>query len=233
MEILKVLLLEKDPSRAARIATSLSSGNLDVVTVATSEDAISALALRHFDVLLLASTVNGVKSPVTIPESSSATPVLVVWGDHPDAGDALTIPATVPEQDLAREVLRIYRDADLSRDAASNALPAFDAVEFRSQMGGDQALIQEIVGLFFEDSMSQLQSIRTTLNDGDNQNASRLAHSLKGALGSLRAPRAHGYAAILEKAAAAGDAPRSRRALAALERSMDELALELRAILGA
>jgi HPt (histidine-containing phosphotransfer) domain-containing protein len=233
MAILKVLLVENDASRAARIAASLSAGNLDVVTVATSEDAKSALALRQFDVLLLTSTVDGSRPLVTLRERSVATTVLIVWGDHPDAGEALTIPATVPEQDLALEILRVHQDADLRRDAASDALPVFDKAEFRNQMGGDEALIHEIVGLFFEDSISQLQTIRTMLEGGDNQNASRLAHSLKGALGSLRAPRAHHCAAILEKAASTGDAPRSQHAFAALEKSMDELALELRAILGA
>jgi HPt (histidine-containing phosphotransfer) domain-containing protein len=235
MTFLKLLLVENDPRRAVRIATSLSSGNLEVVTVATRDEAISALALRQFDIVLLTSAADGLNSPLTFEfsERNGVAPVLVTWGDNPVAGEALAISAAVPELDLAVEILRVHEEAELRRDAASEALPVFDPVEFRNQMGGDEALIREIVGLFFEDSIGQLHSIRTILDGGDVQNASRLAHSLKGALGSLRAARAQRCAAVLEKATAAGDAPRSKRAFAALEKAMDELAIELRAILDA
>jgi HPt (histidine-containing phosphotransfer) domain-containing protein/CheY-like chemotaxis protein len=235
MTFLKLLLVENDPRRAVRIAASLSSGNLDVVTVATRDEVMSALALRQFDVVLLTSATNSLSSLLTfeISERNGAAPVLVTWGDNSAAGEGLAISAAVPEQDLAAEILRVYQEADLRRDAASEALPVFDPVEFRNQMGGDEALIREIVGLFFEDSIGQLHSIRTILDDGDAQNASPLAHSLKGALGSLRAARAQRCAAVLEKATAAGDAPRSKRAFAALEKAMDELAIELQAILDA
>ena len=72
-----------------------------------------------------------------------------------------------------------------------------------------------------------------TLDGGDCQTASRLAHSLKGALGSLRSERGRHCAGLLEMAAAAGDVPGSKSAFAALEKTMDALALELRAMLAA
>ena len=234
MAFLRLLLVESDPVRAARIAALLSSGNLDVATVATGEEARSALATRQFDVVL-ASTAKSVESLLLFesPEKNGAVPALVVWGDRPDARDALTVPATVPEQELAVEILRLYRESASRREGSSDALPVFDPIEFRSQMGGDETLIREIVGLFFEDSVSQLQDIRATLDGGDCQTASRLAHSLKGALGSLRSERGRHCAGLLEMAAAAGDEPGSKSAFAALEKTMDALALELRAMLAA
>lgn len=230
MAFLKLLLIEKDPARASRIAASLSSGNIDVTIVATTEEAQSALALRQFDLVLLTSSMASLESSLPFHERNGVRPLLAIWGHRPDAGDVLTISGTVTEEELAVEILRVYREADLRRDTAPDTLPVFDPVQFRDQMGGDKELIKEIVGLFFEDSFGQLQRIRTMLDSGDTANVSTLAHSLKGALGSLHAARAHCCAAILEKAAAAGDTPRVKRTFAALEKAMDELALELRAI---
>jgi HPt (histidine-containing phosphotransfer) domain-containing protein len=234
MTLLKLLLVENDSNRAARLIAALSSGNLDVVSVPSAEAAASALAIQQFDVVFLASNTASGKSPLTIqsPERNNSSPVVIVWGEHPDASGALAIAAALPEQELAAEILRMHQEAR-RRDTDAESLSVFDSVEFHSQMGGDEDLIREVVELFFTDSLSQLQSIRTMIEGADCRGASRLAHSLKGALGSLRAARAQHFAGILEKTAAAGDAPRVRRAFATLEKAMDELAAELRHIVPA
>ena len=98
-------------------------------------------------------------------------------------------------------------------------------------MGGDTDLMREIVGIYFEESAGQMRDLAEALDRGENTRASRLAHSLKGSLGSLHAARARHWAQTLESAAAAGEAERSRSAFAALRDAVEELAPDLRKVL--
>jgi HPt (histidine-containing phosphotransfer) domain-containing protein len=65
------------------------------------------------------------------------------------------------------------------------------------------------------------------------QPASRVAHSLKGSLGSLHAPRARHWAQTLELAAASGDGERYRQSFSALEQSLSDLEPKLQDLLKA
>src|SRR6185437_13261128 len=98
-------------------------------------------------------------------------------------------------------------------DDAASRLPIFDLPGFRQQMGDDPDLMREIVGIFFEESAGQMRELSETMSRGEIGRASRLAHSLKGSLGSLHAARARHWAQTLEAAAAAGDSGRSQAAL--------------------
>jgi HPt (histidine-containing phosphotransfer) domain-containing protein len=69
------------------------------------------------------------------------------------------------------------------------------------------------------------------LNSNEYNGASRIAHSLKGALGSIHAERARHWAAALESATAAGDHERSRQCLISLEKTLAILQPELRPLL--
>lgn len=53
------------------------------------------------------------------------------------------------------------------------------------QAGEDQALLEELLGLLCESSLSDLQKIRDNLTAGDAQAVADAAHSIKGAAASL------------------------------------------------
>lgn len=69
---------------------------------------------------------------------------------------------------------------------------------------GQTGLLDELFGLFKEDTPSRLEGIQRSLDAGDATGVSETAHALKGAAGTLGASRMRGLAADLERTAKGG-----------------------------
>jgi HPt (histidine-containing phosphotransfer) domain-containing protein/CheY-like chemotaxis protein len=230
----KVLLVEDDPARAQRVGSALARCGIESFHTTGADETEEALGIRQFDVILLSSLA---KPPEVLRRLQTATRRLcpsakfIVWGAC-EAGlcDGI-LPEHISEADLASELSAAQNRAVANGDDAGSRLPVFDLPGFRQQMGDDPDLMREIVGIFFEESAGQMRELNETLARGEIVRASRLAHSLKGSLGSLHAARARHWAQTLETAAAAGDANRSHAALMALSEAIDELIPDLREVL--
>lgn len=86
---------------------------------------------------------------------------------------------------------------------------------------GATGLLQEMVEIYRQDMPDRLKALDVTLEGvGDFQEASEVAHALKGAASTMGAPRARAVAALMEGG--------GRKSELSLER-MRELSLELRA----
>jgi HPt (histidine-containing phosphotransfer) domain-containing protein len=68
-------------------------------------------------------------------------------------------------------------DSDLERDAGQ----AVDWEAARQMTGGDDALLDELVALFPEESGNHLEAIRRAIELGDSDSLNRAAHTLKSA----------------------------------------------------
>jgi HPt (histidine-containing phosphotransfer) domain-containing protein len=230
----KVLLIEKDPARAERICEALAACNMESFRATGAEEVEEALGVRQFDVVLLSSLG---KPPETLRRIHSATRRLcpsakfIVWGAC-EAGlcDAV-LPGQLSEPELGHELVRAQQGGVAPGGDLTAHLPVFDLPAFRQQMGDDPELMREIVGIFFEESVEQMHELNEMIARGETISASRLAHSLKGSLGSLHAARARHWAQALEAAAAVGDAGGSQTALHALGQAIDELTPDLRKVL--
>lgn len=230
----KVLLIEEDRDRARRIAKALARCDIETFHTTDADQAEEALGIRQFDVVLLSSLARPAE---TLGRLHSATRRLCpsakffVWGKCEAALCDAVLPEHVSEPELGEELLRAHKRAAAGGDDSVSRLPVFDLSGFRQQMGGDAELMREIVGIFFEESEGQMRELHEVMERGEIARASRLAHSLKGSLGSLHAARARHWAQTLEAAAAAGDSIRSQHALLALSQAIDELTPSLREVL--
>lgn len=230
----KVLLIEEDPVRAQQIHNALSNCGVETFRTGGAAEAEEALAIRRFDVVLLSSLV---QPPEVLTRIQSAVRRLcpsakfLVWGTCEAGFCDVVVPAHVSERELASELGRARQPATPGAGDAANTLPVFDLTGFRQNMGDDRELMREVVGIFFEESAGQMQELSEKLASGDTTRVSRLAHSLKGSLGSLHAARARHWAQALEVAAAAGDSNHSRTALEKLSQAIDELTPNLRDVL--
>jgi two-component system, sensor histidine kinase and response regulator len=98
---------------------------------------------------------------------------------------------------------------------------AFDIADLLDQLGGDQQLAEEIIGLFLQDCPQQLSAIKAAIDAGDSRQLYVVAHTLKGAAGALSAEAVADAARTLEtlgregRVTAAGDAWQSLEAEAA------------------
>jgi HPt (histidine-containing phosphotransfer) domain-containing protein len=85
----------------------------------------------------------------------------------------------------------------------------------------------EIIDLFAAECAEELPALATSLAGEDFERGSRVAHSLKGSLGSLHAARARRHAADLEMAARERNALDYARALASLSAEITTLQTHL------
>jgi HPt (histidine-containing phosphotransfer) domain-containing protein len=231
----RLLLVEEDSARADRIVQILSAADYDVLCAADTESAKEALGLRQFDLVLISSR-EGMPAAAeleTVTGRLSSPAVVLAYGSSGETSGKRIIPASVTESDLPAAIAQARKLASIDRDDAASQLPVFELASFRQQMADDTDLMKEIIGIFFEESAEQLGDIRNALDGGEYGRAARLAHSLKGSLGSLHAPRARYWAQALEASAVAGDLDSSKRNLGVLEQSISGLNPELRRVLDA
>jgi HPt (histidine-containing phosphotransfer) domain-containing protein len=145
--------------------------------------------------------------------------------------DYLTKP--IKPDDLAAALNQLSADAQPAAPAGASAPgePAagagFDFSAALSYVGGDRALLDELLVIFAEDAPVRMDAIRKAIAGGDAQELTREAHTLKGALKILGAAAAAGLALELETLGREGDMSRARNAGAALQRAMDRLTQEL------
>jgi PAS domain S-box-containing protein len=105
-----------------------------------------------------------------------------------------------------------------SEAAAEIDLSEFDPEAARVSVGGDEPLLIELLGIFFDDWPRLMAEIRTAVESGDGPNLARLAHTLAGVGGTFGAAGVVAAARRLEtiaKAKPLADADDARDALVA------------------
>jgi signal transduction histidine kinase/CheY-like chemotaxis protein/HPt (histidine-containing phosphotransfer) domain-containing protein len=88
--------------------------------------------------------------------------------------------------------------------AASPPPATPDLGQMLERLGGDESLLQEVLGIFLEQTPKLLETLRTALARGDAEAIERTAHSMKGELGYL------GAQAVSQKARKLEELGRSR-----------------------
>jgi CheY-like chemotaxis protein len=129
---------------------------------------------------------------------------------------------------------RGVRDAGRTREASEVVMtgikgrtkgsdPGLRKEDLLERMGCDEALLQEVIGLFLEEGPRLLAATRLQLTDGDAIAASRAAHALKGSAGNFGAADVVGLAQRVESAAARGDMTDATDAFRDLEVALGRL----------
>ena len=101
--------------------------------------------------------------------------------------------------------------------------PAFDRALLVSRLGGDEALAQEIIGIFLSEAPASLQKMHNALTESNAREIERIAHGLKGELGYLGVEAVSRTAGELERAGHDGDLDRAGLLLALFEVAMSSL----------
>jgi HPt (histidine-containing phosphotransfer) domain-containing protein len=98
-----------------------------------------------------------------------------------------------------------------------------DLTAARARLGDDDALYKEVVELFLREAGDQLSALRASVTNSDLDEAQRIAHALRGALGNFYAHEAIAATETFEAAAAAGEHATAGEALVELEAALDRL----------
>ena len=97
-------------------------------------------------------------------------------------------------------------------------------------VGGDKALLKELLQLFAVECPQLLASIREAIDHSDAVLLRRAAHSLKGAVSNFGAPAVVAAAQRLESLGHAGNLVEARAACARLQETLDRVQPELDAV---
>jgi HPt (histidine-containing phosphotransfer) domain-containing protein len=126
--------------------------------------------------------------------------------------------------------------ADAGTDTPDQTAPTksvFDRDAALDRVEGDKELLQEIVGLFFDEIPGLLSAIRESVARRDAKALERAAHTLKGAVSNLGAKDAFAAALRLEVLGRGGDLTDLEGAYAELEKAIIRLKGALAALIGA
>jgi HPt (histidine-containing phosphotransfer) domain-containing protein len=251
MNPLRVLLIERAPEKLERISAVLREAHCDVLSAASFNDANEALLVQRFDAVLVGSPGDtqaqadftaGLRQIERSRGWLSKTPVLMCSGAVPGGLWTPTQEAWVDAYLGEHFVAATFTDAVLrlaqavspatkpSEHSGMSDLPVFEPEKFQAQVAYDRELLVEIIDLFMTERRSQVAEMQTALASADFTRLSRVAHTIKGSLGSLHASLARFHAQDLESAAKMADAQVCRFCLAILEQDLDTLEPELIAL---
>ena len=107
--------------------------------------------------------------------------------------------------------------------ATQGNLPVWDRSAMLERLMGDEALAQTILQGFVVDLPQRLQALREVLASGQTADATRHAHTIKGAAATVGGEAVRATAAAIEAAGRSGDAHAMRQLLAELEADADDL----------
>lgn len=218
----------------------------------------TAMHGRAIDVALIDSQVNGgdafALASQILEDSQSKTRVLLMTlsGERGDASRCrelglagyLTRPiaeselfeslraavGSEPEDALiTRHTLREARGSNVPAPVVDpRRQPAVDRSRLLTQMGGDLALLQELVPMFIEEKDRAMESLSRALLENDPEAMSRSAYKLKGTLDLLAADAAAAAAERLLRMGLDGGLDKPAPELEVLKEKIEELEAELR-----
>lgn len=103
--------------------------------------------------------------------------------------------------------------------------------ELLEQMGGDEALLKQVAGLYLADHAPAIARMRAALAAGDRDGLHSVAHSLKGSAAGFGAKAAVAHAQEIEIACRADRLDQARAPVEAFAQALEDLAARLRAAL--
>ncbi len=251
MNHLRVLVIEPDAKRQERIAAVLGDAHYDVLPAASFSEGMNALLVQRFDAVLVGSPGDtqahaGFTAALRRIERSkglpSKTPVLLcsasipteMWAPAQTAGVDAYLGEHFAAATFTDAVLKLAEAVapveTLKQRVDDSDLPIFEPDEFQAQVAYDTDLLVEIIDLFLAEHPTQVADMEAALTGGDFNRLGRVAHTLKGSLGSLHAMLARSHAQDLEGAAKAGNGEVCRFYLVALQQDLGNLEPELLAL---
>jgi len=246
MSKLRVLVVHNDVAELDRISNLLEKGNHAVLPLERMTEASEALGLQRFDAVILpqntpteelaafASDLRRLESDgraetrTSILGYSNSVKDTQIWVDGDQTGhiDAL-LPEDFEPSSFADTVEQLSsRLLQKGVDPAASdtkKLPIFDLDGFSELLGHSPELLDEIIGLFLDEAGSQVREMQDCLVTANFDSLAKVAHTLKGSLGTLHAHQARASSQAVEIAATRQMQANCETSLERLKADLDEL----------
>jgi histidine phosphotransfer protein HptB len=237
MNNLRILLVDSDEFRADNLISRLTSAGYSAVSVPGIAEAREAFLIQNFDAIVfgidqLAEPVANFALELNQREAGKASDHrTAIFSCSPDLASPSSpisyLPAVFTAAQFAEAAARF--DASSPPDTDSSGLDVFIPEGFEEQCASDPELMIEIIDLFSEERDREFVQMRVLLGEQDFEHLARVAHTMKGSLGTLHAPQARFRTQELESAAKDRDAARCAHTLDLLDQDLALLQGELAA----
>ncbi len=124
------------------------------------------------------------------------------------------------------------RDAQTADGDAPASVEEFDRQAALVTVGGDKALLGEVVGLFLDDCPRLLAEIEGAIDRSDTSTVKRLAHTVRGVAGNFGLPAVTRAATALESNGQVGSWDEARSAFRDLRTGLDRVRPQLETVVG-
>ena len=251
-DILRILIIGCS-EESSSLEAVLASARQDVLLVDSLAEGLDALLIQRFNVVLLpschdAGEIDGFAEGVRQIDSSSdeqtRTVIACVKSERSfllgGSGDIAKAAATkvdgfvpysaIPEV-LTQAITSLAKAVgQRSLSLTCPDLIVLDVEQLHEQVAHDDELLVELIDLYRSERNRQSAEMEQALTAGQYESLSRLAHTIKGSLGSLHAMAAKDDAHLLEMAARDQNAAECQQILPRFESKLNVLEQQLLSI---
>jgi CheY-like chemotaxis protein len=236
----RVLLAEDNPVNQRLACNLLEKQGHTVVVAHNGREALALARAERFDVVLMdvqMPEMDGLAVTRAIREIESASgahlPIIGLTANAMKGDRERCLAAGMDgyvSKPIQRAVLFAAMDEAIARlpvsaqdEAGSQLAQVLDEPSLVALVSSDARLIQELAGLFLEDSLRRLAEIQGALESGDLSLVQSAAHTLKGSAGSLCGASTANAALRIEMLAEEGDLAQARMVYPALSEEVSKL----------
>ncbi len=249
----RILLVEDNRTNQQVALGILKKLGLKADSVANGEEAVKAVALIPYDLVLMdvqMPVMDGIEATRQIRQQQSAhqtpaVPIIAMTahamrGDKEkclDAGmnDYLSKPVVahvliemlmqwLPRDTYSSGGTEERMPSPAEKATAGDAPPVWDKDAMIARLMDDEDLARTIAAGFLEDIPRQIEALSSALQSGNTMASERLAHTIKGAAANIGGEVLRAAAAAMEHAAATGDLNEASAGLPRMEAAFARLA---------
>jgi signal transduction histidine kinase/CheY-like chemotaxis protein len=239
---LRVLLAEDNPVNQKMVVGMLRRMGHSTKIAVNGQEALSLWSEEAFDLVLMdvqMPVMDGLTTTRKIRErelsSGSRVPIIAMTAHATKeyeqqclaAGMDAYLSKPTSGQQLEDAIGRLAAKS-IGNDKSRSTFIAFDPEKARIRLGGDEALLHEIIELFLVENPKQLASLKQAIRDGNCEIVERTAHSMKGELGCFGLDTASQWVRELEEIGRNRTLEKAAIPLAALENEIRTVASEMR-----
>ena len=244
---LSILVAEDNPVNQAVITRVLQKMGHTPVLAHNGKEALALALAETFDIVFMdvqMPEMDGLAATAAIREiekkRGTHVPIFAMTahamkGDRErclEAGMDGYITKPVRFSDIEQTLAGLSRTPPVSTKSPA-AAASWNRAAALDRIGGDEDLLRDLCHIFVEESPKLLQKLHQAVAAGDTDGVMRAAHSLKGEAGYLGADGTSRAAQQLEEMGHNKDLSRASETLAALEREVASLHLDLTETAGA
>ncbi len=248
----RILVVEDNITNQKVALAFLGKLGMRAEAVADGQEALTALCTAAFDLVLMdlqMPVMDGYEATrrIRAPDSEVLNPALPIIamtaralaGDRNEClaagmNDYLTKPVSLKAlAETLEKWLQVAPRTDqlsgqlVSEFMAESGFPVWNTADMMARFAEDEDVATTVIRAFIDDVPKQVEALRISVADDDSSNATRLAHSLKGASANVGGERLHAAAAKLEASLKNGDLAAASHMVQSIEHHVQELCVEL------